>query len=187
VLHAFSFSLLAPFFTPEEPVIYSPLCLLPYSFYLCAGARSLPAPLLQWNMGPDQHAQLDGFSLFLPFPSRVAVLLVAGKYIVFGRRSSIENMLIPLLGFWGWGANLQFLQQNNIVREPLFGFILTVRFPLNSLPPGSSSADTVPCTSISEPSAAPCLRLSSRRSPNRPSTTITLRLLATHTRLSRTG
>lgn len=29
-------------------------------------------------MGPDQHAQLDGFSLFLPFPYRVAVILVAG-------------------------------------------------------------------------------------------------------------
>ncbi|KAL4930714.1 EXS domain-containing protein [Aspergillus undulatus] len=50
-------------------------------------------------MGPDQHAQLDGFSLFLPFPSRVAVVLLAG--------------------FWGWGANLQYLQQNNIVRRPL--------------------------------------------------------------------
>ncbi|KAI9375451.1 EXS family-domain-containing protein [Aspergillus egyptiacus] len=45
-------------------------------------------------MGPDQHAQLDSFSLFLPFPSRVAVLLVAG--------------------FWGWAANLHYLQQNNI-------------------------------------------------------------------------
>ena len=30
-------------------------------------------------MGPDQHAQLDRFSLFLPFPYRVAVILVAGK------------------------------------------------------------------------------------------------------------
>lgn len=29
-------------------------------------------------MGPDQHAQLDRFSLFLPFPYRVAVILVAG-------------------------------------------------------------------------------------------------------------
>ncbi|RLL94913.1 hypothetical protein CFD26_104808 [Aspergillus turcosus] len=45
-------------------------------------------------MGPDQHAQLDGFSLFLPFPSRVAVILVAG--------------------FWGWGANLQYLSRANI-------------------------------------------------------------------------
>ncbi|KAL4949952.1 EXS family-domain-containing protein [Aspergillus filifer] len=45
-------------------------------------------------MGPDQHAQLDGFSLFLPFPSRVAVILLAG--------------------FWGWAVNLQYLQQNNI-------------------------------------------------------------------------
>jgi hypothetical protein len=32
-------------------------------------------------MGPDQHAQLDRFSLFLPFPYRVAVILVAGKSI----------------------------------------------------------------------------------------------------------
>ena len=30
-------------------------------------------------MGPDQHAQLDRFSLFLPFPYRGAVILVAGK------------------------------------------------------------------------------------------------------------
>ncbi|KKK17575.1 hypothetical protein P175DRAFT_0288489 [Aspergillus ochraceoroseus IBT 24754] len=45
-------------------------------------------------MGPDQHAQLDGFSLFLPFPYRVAVILVAG--------------------FWGWGANLQYLHKFNI-------------------------------------------------------------------------
>lgn len=32
----------------------------------------------QWNMGPDRNAQLDDFSLFLPFAYRVAVLLVAG-------------------------------------------------------------------------------------------------------------
>lgn len=29
-------------------------------------------------MGPDQHAQLDGFGLTFPFPIRVAALLVAG-------------------------------------------------------------------------------------------------------------
>ncbi|KAF7593371.1 protein-ER retention protein [Aspergillus hancockii] len=45
-------------------------------------------------MGPDQHAQLDRFSLFLPFPYRVAVILVAG--------------------FWGWGVNLQYLLKANI-------------------------------------------------------------------------
>ncbi|PWY69553.1 putative small molecule transporter [Aspergillus heteromorphus CBS 117.55] len=45
-------------------------------------------------MGPDQHAQLDAFSLFLPFPYRVAVILLAG--------------------FWGWGANLQYLFKANI-------------------------------------------------------------------------
>ncbi|PYH29448.1 EXS domain-containing protein [Aspergillus neoniger CBS 115656] len=45
-------------------------------------------------MGVDQHAQLDRFSLFLPFPYRVAVILLAG--------------------FWGWGANLQYLLKANI-------------------------------------------------------------------------
>ncbi|PLB54246.1 putative small molecule transporter [Aspergillus steynii IBT 23096] len=45
-------------------------------------------------MGPDQHAQLDDFSLVLPFPSRVAVILVAG--------------------FWGWGVNLHYLLKTNI-------------------------------------------------------------------------
>ncbi|KAL4893356.1 EXS family-domain-containing protein [Aspergillus ambiguus] len=45
-------------------------------------------------MGPDQHAQLDGFSLVLPFPYRVAVILVAG--------------------FWGWGVNLHYLLKKNI-------------------------------------------------------------------------
>lgn len=29
-------------------------------------------------MGPDQHAQLDGFGLILPFPIRIAAILVAG-------------------------------------------------------------------------------------------------------------
>ncbi|KAL3463148.1 EXS family-domain-containing protein [Aspergillus heterothallicus] len=59
-------------------------------------------------MGPDQHAQLDGFSLFLPFPYRVAVILVAG--------------------FWGWGANLQYLQQNKIDLPAL------IRYPARQSP-----------------------------------------------------
>ncbi|OQD76637.1 hypothetical protein PENDEC_c004G00057 [Penicillium decumbens] len=45
-------------------------------------------------MGVDQHAQLDGFGLILPFPIRVAALLVAG--------------------FWGWGINLHYLAKANI-------------------------------------------------------------------------
>ncbi|KAL2860880.1 EXS domain-containing protein [Aspergillus lucknowensis] len=59
-------------------------------------------------MGPDQHAQLDGFSLFLPFPSRVAVILIAG--------------------FWGWGANLQHLRRNNIDLPAL------IRYPARQSP-----------------------------------------------------
>lgn len=30
-------------------------------------------------MGPDQHAQLDGFGLTLPFPIRCAALLAFGE------------------------------------------------------------------------------------------------------------
>ncbi|EAL87046.1 hypothetical protein KXV22_001551 [Aspergillus fumigatus] len=59
-------------------------------------------------MGPDQHAQLDSFSLFLPFPYRVAVLLVAG--------------------FWGWGANLQYLARVNIDLPAL------IRYPARQTP-----------------------------------------------------
>lgn len=32
-------------------------------------------------MGPDQHAQLDGFGRTFPFPIRVAALMVAGTWI----------------------------------------------------------------------------------------------------------
>ncbi|KAJ5082123.1 hypothetical protein N7532_011166 [Penicillium argentinense] len=45
-------------------------------------------------MGPDQHAQLDGFGLVLPFPIRIAAMLVAG--------------------FWGWAINLHYLEKANI-------------------------------------------------------------------------
>ncbi|BCR87634.1 EXS domain-containing protein [Aspergillus chevalieri] len=68
-------------------------------------------------MGPDQHAQLDDFSLFLPFPYRVAVILVAG--------------------FWGWGVNLQYLRKANIDVPAL------IRYPARQSPqqpPHHSSA-----------------------------------------------
>ncbi|KAL4788231.1 EXS family-domain-containing protein [Aspergillus varians] len=68
-------------------------------------------------MGPDQRPQLDGFSLFLPFPSRVAVILLAG--------------------FWGWGANLHHLQQHNI------DLLALIRYPThhssNQQPPHVSA------------------------------------------------
>ncbi|KAL4921621.1 EXS family-domain-containing protein [Aspergillus aurantiobrunneus] len=75
---------------------------------LCRHLLGVPASVLQWNMGPDQHAQLDGFSLFLPFPSRVAVILLAG--------------------FWGWGANIQYLQQHNI------DLLALIRYPTRHSP-----------------------------------------------------
>ncbi|KAJ6145570.1 hypothetical protein N7470_009465 [Penicillium chermesinum] len=53
-------------------------------------------------MGPDQHAQLDGFGLTLPFPIRVAALLA--------------------LGWWGWGLNVQYLQKAHINIAKLIGY-----------------------------------------------------------------
>lgn len=53
-------------------------------------------------MGPDQHAQLDGFGLTFPFPIRVAALLVAG--------------------FWGWAIILQYLERTDINIFALVGY-----------------------------------------------------------------
>ncbi|KAL1957085.1 hypothetical protein VTO42DRAFT_6343 [Malbranchea cinnamomea] len=62
-------------------------------------------------MDPDHHApsELDGFSLVLPLPYRIAVILVAGV--------------------WGWGLNLHYLTALKIDVPAL------IRYP--SRPPGS--------------------------------------------------
>lgn len=39
-------------------------------------------------MGPDQHAQLDGFGLIFPFPIRIAAVLVAGRFLLDEARQS---------------------------------------------------------------------------------------------------
>ncbi|KAJ5677308.1 uncharacterized protein N7477_002941 [Penicillium maclennaniae] len=59
-------------------------------------------------MGPDQHAQLDGFGLILPFPIRIAAILVAG--------------------FWGWAINLHYLAKANIDVPAL------IRYPSHTSP-----------------------------------------------------
>lgn len=56
---------------------------------------------VQWDMDPDHRAppELDGFSLVLPLPYRIAVILVAGM------GSSSGSQVVPLLGvgvFLGW-------------------------------------------------------------------------------------
>ncbi|CAI7678849.1 unnamed protein product [Penicillium pancosmium] len=53
-------------------------------------------------MGPDQHAQLDGFGRTFPFPIRVAALMVAG--------------------FWGWAIILQYLERTDIKIHDLIGY-----------------------------------------------------------------
>ncbi|KAJ5612869.1 hypothetical protein N7510_006063 [Penicillium lagena] len=68
-------------------------------------------------MGPDQHPQLDSFGLVLPFPLRLAIILVAG--------------------FWGWAINLHYLAAANIDVPSL------IRYPArssSSQPPHHTSA-----------------------------------------------
>lgn len=71
-----SFSLLL--FLLRENTCIPFFLLLSYSFP-STSARSQGITPFNGIMGPDQRAQLDGFSLFLPFPSRVAVILLAGE------------------------------------------------------------------------------------------------------------
>lgn len=67
-------------------------------------------------MGPDQHAQLDGFGLTFPFPIRVAALMVAGtSRLEMGYTHPSISIADFLLGFWGWAIILQYLQKTEIV------------------------------------------------------------------------
>lgn len=59
-------------------------------------------------MSPDSKADLDGFSIVLPLPYRVALILVAG--------------------FWGWAVNLHYLSKVNIDVPAL------IRYPARKYP-----------------------------------------------------
>lgn len=61
-------------------------------------------------MAPDQRPLLDGFSLVLPFPYRVAVILVAGMLLVVYLFRQLTGV-----GFWAWGFNLEYLLKSSIV------------------------------------------------------------------------
>lgn len=49
-------------------------------------------------MGPDQHAQLDGFGLTLPFPIRCAALLAFGELNDQTRSRFVTNVAARLVG-----------------------------------------------------------------------------------------
>lgn len=69
-------------------------------------------------MGPGtlEPPRLDGFSLVLPLPYRVAVILVAGKSSGIAERIPIYKRLTIFIGVWGWGLNVQYLTAVKIVR-----------------------------------------------------------------------
>lgn len=67
---------------------------------------------------PAVEPELDSFSLTLPLPYRVALLVVLGTY------HHCPPPFCPQLqyaddskGVWAWGANLQYLNGAKIVRQ----------------------------------------------------------------------
>jgi hypothetical protein len=72
-------------------------------------------------MDPDHHAsrELDGFSLVLPLPYRIAVILVAGVYWsrmgIYLLEDGIADAWTLAIGVWGWGLNLHYLSAVKIV------------------------------------------------------------------------
>lgn len=81
----------------ENPCIPFVVLLLSYSFP-STSARSPGVTPFNGIMGPDQRAHLDGFSLFLPFPSRVAVILLAGEPSLLNGLEDTQLILRRILG-----------------------------------------------------------------------------------------
>lgn len=62
---------------------------------------------------PAVEPELDAFSLLLPLPYRIAVILVLGmRYPLPTSQCSVAN---TLLGVWAWGVNLHYLSILKIV------------------------------------------------------------------------
>lgn len=68
---------------------------------------------------PAVESELDAFSLFLPLPYRIAVIVVLGKAPFF------QDLGRPLTksctGVWAWGVNLHYLSIIKIVSDPHHG------------------------------------------------------------------
>lgn len=59
---------------------------------------------------PAVDPQLDTFSLFLPLPYRIAVIIVLGLYHV-----KRNDYYLMAAGAWAWGVNLHYLFLSKIV------------------------------------------------------------------------
>jgi len=64
------------------------------------------------DLDPSVEPELDSFSLTLPLPYRVALIIVLGAY--FWQRK-VTDVLIFLAAVWAWGANLHYLTLLKIV------------------------------------------------------------------------
>ena len=65
---------------------------------------------------PSVEPELDSFSLYLPLPYRVALIIVLGMTPML--RSGFQQTNRSL-GVWAWGVNLHYLQLLKIVRNSL--------------------------------------------------------------------
>jgi len=74
---------------------------------------------------PSVEPEVDSFSLVLPLPYRVAIILVCG--------------------IWAWGLNLQYLYLVKIVGLPLLYLISVLTFP------GCTSLNPLPISTLASP------------------------------------
>ena len=66
---------------------------------------------------PAVEPELDTFSLILPLPYRVAVILVLGMVIAPGSWALMKVSLTKTIGVWAWAVNLHYLFILKIVRS----------------------------------------------------------------------
>lgn len=62
---------------------------------------------------PAVEPELDSFSLLLPLPYRVALIIVLGNSRISCRSNSL--FLTVFIGVWAWGVNLHYLHLLKIV------------------------------------------------------------------------
>lgn len=72
---------------------------------------------------PAVESELDSFSLILPLPYRVAIILVLGEHRICHwsvwrereRERERQHILTTQTGVWAWASNLQYLALVKIV------------------------------------------------------------------------
>jgi hypothetical protein len=109
---------------------------------------------------PGVEPELDAFSLILPLPYRVAIILVAGEPSCAD--AVALKKLLTSAGVWAWGLNLQYLDFVRIVRRLHSDGCAALTFVL-----GCSCAYKIPFSPDFTPCLSPRLNLPLCRFPHR--------------------